>query len=194
MVGEVAAGRSKRGGRKTASTKILYLSHDQLRPASLIGRNAVTWRWALSNVHRVTVNRQIVQCLTVTWRSLDIFYTVNVINILRSICLRFVCFALPPSCRQNFHAAILSVKLRNAILVIRQNDTQSFVGCALLWHLQPLVVIFPCPTHYHASSVKCLTNTKVCMLKFAGWAQSSLSQQIFAGLVAILFGISYAIS
>ena len=61
------------------------LSHDQLRAASLIGRNVVTWRRALSNVHRVTVDRQV----------------------------------------------------------------------AIVWHFQPRVVIFQCPTHYLASSVKC---------------------------------------
>ena len=60
------------------------LSHDQLWAASLTARNAVTWHRALSNVHGVTVDHQTVQCLmsdielpTVTWRSLDIFYTVN---------------------------------------------------------------------------------------------------------------------
>ena len=49
-------------------------------------------------------------------------------------------------------------------------DTQSFVGhenyvdprlkmshsgCAFVWHFQPRVVIFPCPAHCRASSVKC---------------------------------------
>jgi len=32
----------------------------------------------------------------------------------------------------------------------------SHSGCALVWHVQPRVVIFPCPTHYRLSSVKCL--------------------------------------
>jgi len=31
----------------------------------------------------------------------------------------------------------------------------SHSGCALVWHVQPRVVIFPCPTHYCPSSVKC---------------------------------------
>jgi len=31
------------------------------------------------------------------------------------------------------------------------------VGCALVWHVQPRVVIFPCPTHYCLTSVKCRT-------------------------------------
>jgi len=35
-------------------------------------------------------------------------------------------------------------------------DTQLFVGCARVWHFQPRVVIFPCPSHYRASSVKCV--------------------------------------
>ena len=37
-------------------------------------------------------------------------------------------------------------------------------GCALVWHFQPRVVIFTCPTHYRASSVKCrsLDPTQVC--------------------------------
>ena len=30
----------------------------------------------------------------------------------------------------------------------------SHSGCALVWHVQPRVVIFPCPTHYCPSSVK----------------------------------------
>jgi len=30
----------------------------------------------------------------------------------------------------------------------------SHSGCALVWHVQPRVVIFPCPTHY--TSVKCV--------------------------------------
>jgi len=29
----------------------------------------------------------------------------------------------------------------------------SHSGCALVWHVQPRVVIFPCHTHYHPSSV-----------------------------------------
>ena len=51
----------------------------------------------------------------------------------------------------------------------KTDDTQSFVGhgnyddprlkmshwcCALVWHFQTRVVIFPCPTHYRTSSVK----------------------------------------
>ena len=28
-------------------------------------------------------------------------------------------------------------------------------GCALVWHVQPRVVIFPCRTHYRPSSVNC---------------------------------------
>ena len=35
-------------------TTHIILSSDQLRAASLIGRNAVTWLWALSNVGRFT--------------------------------------------------------------------------------------------------------------------------------------------
>ena len=31
----------------------------------------------------------------------------------------------------------------------------SHSGCALVWHVQPRVVIFPCRTHYRPSSVKC---------------------------------------
>jgi len=31
----------------------------------------------------------------------------------------------------------------------------SHSGCALVWHVQPRVVMFPCPTHYRPSSVKC---------------------------------------
>ena len=31
----------------------------------------------------------------------------------------------------------------------------SHSGCALVWHVQPRVVIFPCPTQYRPSSVKC---------------------------------------
>ena len=39
-------------------TCIIYiLSYDQLWAASLIGRNAITWRWSLSNDQRVTVDR-----------------------------------------------------------------------------------------------------------------------------------------
>jgi len=35
----------------------------------------------------------------------------------------------------------------------------SHEGCALVWHVQPRVVIFPCPTHLRPSSVNCrLTN------------------------------------
>jgi len=30
----------------------------------------------------------------------------------------------------------------------------SHSGCALVWHVQPRVVIFPCRTHYRPSSVK----------------------------------------
>ena len=32
----------------------------------------------------------------------------------------------------------------------------SHSGCALVWHVQPRVVIFPCRTHYRPSSLKCL--------------------------------------
>jgi len=39
-----------RNGERTGCQ--LLLSSDQLRAASLIGRNAVTWLWALSNVRR----------------------------------------------------------------------------------------------------------------------------------------------
>jgi len=31
----------------------------------------------------------------------------------------------------------------------------SHSGCALVWHVQPRVVIFPCRTHYRPSSVNC---------------------------------------
>jgi len=66
--------------------------------ASLIGRNAVTWRWALSHVHRFTVTRVDIIMLTgwhynvnpapgdreaVTWRSLN----GNVRYILRCFCV-----------------------------------------------------------------------------------------------------------
>jgi len=37
----------------------------------------------------------------------------------------------------------------------------SHSGCALVWHVQPRVVIFPCRTHYRPSSVKCLAHYKV---------------------------------
>jgi len=37
---------------------------------------------------------------------------------------------------------------------------QTHRGCALVWHFQPLVVIFPCPTHYRALSVKCFISTQ----------------------------------
>jgi len=85
-----------------------------------------------STVRQFNVWRQTLNCLTATRRSLYTFYTVNVIHILRCFCLRFVCFALPPYCRQFSHAAILWVNLSEtppfcrknshvAILVIRQN-------------------------------------------------------------------------
>ena len=77
------------------------LSYDQLWAASLIGPNAVTWRWALSYVHRFTVTRgdivmsprspgwhYIVTPGDVTWRSLN----ANVRYILRCFCLRLVFF------------------------------------------------------------------------------------------------------
>jgi len=77
----------------------IWLSYDQLWAASLIGRNAVTWRWALSYyVHRFTVTRcdiimshmwnYNVTRRDVTWCSLN----ANVRYILRCFCLRLVCF------------------------------------------------------------------------------------------------------
>ena len=78
----------------------LTLSHDQLWAASLIGRNAVTWRWALSYVHRFTVTpfditmSDIWYCNVkrgnVTWRSLN----ANVTYIVRCLCLRFAWFSI----------------------------------------------------------------------------------------------------
>ena len=62
----------------------------------------------------------------VTWPSLN----ANVKYILRCFCLRFVYFALPPSCRQNSHAAILWVKLRNAVL---PTSCRQISHAAILW-------------------------------------------------------------
>jgi len=81
-----------------------------------------------STVRQFNVWRQTLNCLTVTWRSLDIFHTVNLIHILPCFCLRLVCFPLPPSCRQNFHAAILWVKLSETPPSYRQNS-----HAAILW-------------------------------------------------------------
>ena len=104
----------------------------------------------------------------------------------------------PPSYRQNYHAAILWVKLSETPpscrknshatnLVIRQKIWHTVVrgtwkyddcrlkmshsGCALVWHFQPRVVIFPCPTHYRPSSVKCLQ----CPMSTMPFVCSSLS-------------------
>ena len=101
-----------------------------------------------STVRQFSVWRQTLNCLTVTWRSLDIFYTVNVMHILRCFFLTFCLFCIAAiSCRQFSHAAILWVKLSEtppscrqnshaAILVIRQNiyDTRTVVrGTWKLW-------------------------------------------------------------
>ena len=77
---------------------ICILSYDQLWAALLTGRNAVTWRWALSYVHRFTVTRcDLIMSRVwhynvtpgdVTWCSLN----ANVRYILRCFCLRLVCF------------------------------------------------------------------------------------------------------
>jgi len=118
------------------------LSCDQLWAASLIGRNAVTWRWALSYVHHFTVTRGDIMMspCDVTWSSLN----VNVRYILRCFCLRFVFFLffgvlLTPSC-DIFNLGF---------------------------------VIFPCPTHYRASSVKCRTRYNVHYLHFVAWPAAS---------------------
>ena len=79
---------------------IYLLSYDQLWAASLIGRNAVQWRWALS-FHRFTVTRGDITMSpgwhynvtpgdreAVTWRSLN----ANVRYIVRCFCLRFCLF------------------------------------------------------------------------------------------------------
>jgi len=124
---------------------IYLLSYDQLWAASLIGRNAVQWRWALS-FHRFTVTRGDItrspgwhynitpgDCEAVTWRSLN----ANVRYIVRCFCLRFCLFLFD----------FLSYD-KTYDTVVR--GTWKY---ARVWHFQPRVVIFPCPTHYCASSV-----------------------------------------
>ena len=75
---------------------VVFYGDDQLLPASLIDRNAVAWRLALSYVHRFTVtwfdiimsdiwHYNVIRG-DVTWRSL----IANVRYILRCFCLRFV--------------------------------------------------------------------------------------------------------
>ena len=75
-----------------------WLSYDQLWATSLIGRNAVTWHWALSYVHRFTISpfdiivsdiwHYNVERGDVTCRSLN----ANVRYILRCFRFRSVCF------------------------------------------------------------------------------------------------------
>ena len=100
---------------------------------TLIGRNAVMWHWALSYVHLFTVTRGDVEA--VTWRSLN----TNVRYILHCFRLSFVCLFV---FLFFFHR-------------MTKHVTHSRSWGALVW-----VVIFPCPTHYRASSVKCQPPTQ----------------------------------
>ena len=79
----------------------VILSYDQLRAASLIGWNAVTWRWALSYVHHFTVTRcdnimshmwhyNVTRC-DVTWCSLNSNVRHTLFLCLHLVCL-FFCF------------------------------------------------------------------------------------------------------
>ena len=100
----------------------------------------------------------------VTWRSLN----ANVRYIIRCFCLRFVCCRrLVGKLSETRHCRHLVGK--SCWSYDKTYDTQSFVGhgnrTALGWtchtraaplcDVQPLVVIFPCSTHYHPSSVNC---------------------------------------
>jgi len=51
----------------------------------------------------------------------------------------------------------------------------SHSGCALVWHVQPRVVIFPCRTNYRPSSVKCRSRRRW----LAIWMQQWRFQQHF---------------
>jgi len=82
-----SASRQLRLTGKIWPTGQMQLSYDQLWAASLIGRNAVTWRWTLSYVHRFTVTRDdIIMSPRVTSRSLNANVT-YVRYILRRFCL-----------------------------------------------------------------------------------------------------------
>ena len=51
-----------------------------------------------------------------------------------------------------FHVALTTVR---HLLNDDPRLNMSHSGCALVWHVQPRVVIFPCHTHYRPSCVKC---------------------------------------
>jgi len=103
------------------------LSHDQLQAASLIGRNAVTWR-DVEHYRMITASR-----------STGSHYVTSTRYIL---------------CKCDIYSTLfLPWTVIRTVRIFRWQTWKyddpwlkmSHSGCALVWHFQPWIIIFPCP-------------------------------------------------